>query len=126
MREVGEGETLAVADPLGEPEGPKRQELSTLFSMNRRLLKAYLLKESLERLWFYRYEGAMLRDLQKWIYQLLWQRLRPFEKLARMLLDPLDGVLKYCRTKVPVGVVEAVNGNIKALLRRGRGSKSLR
>jgi transposase len=106
--------------------GPKRQELNTLFSMNRRLLKAYLLKESLERLWFYRYEGAMLRYLQKWIDQLRWQRLRPFEKLAMMLLDHLDGILNYCRTKVPLGVVEAVNGNIKALLRRGRGYKNLR
>jgi transposase len=106
--------------------GPKRQELNTLFSINRRLLKAYLLKESLERLWFYRYEGAMLRYLQKWIDQLRWQRLRPFEKLARMLLDHLDGILNYCRTKVPLGVVEAVNGNIKALLRRGRGYKNLR
>jgi transposase len=106
--------------------GSKRQELNTLFSMNRRLLKAYLLKESLERLWFYRYEGAMLRYLQKWIDQLRWQRLRPFEKLARMLLDHLDGILNYCRTKVLLGVVEAVNGNIKALLRRGRGYKNLR
>ena len=106
--------------------GPKRQELNTLFSMNRRLLKAYLLKESLERLWFYRYEGAMLRYLQKWIDQLRWQRLRPMEKLARMLLDHLDGILNYCRTKVPLGVVEAVNGNIKALLHRGRGYKNLR
>jgi transposase len=106
--------------------GPKRQELNTLFSMNRRLLKAYLLKESLERLWFYRYEGAMLRYLQQWTDQLRWQRLRPFEKLAMMLLDHLDGILNYCRTKVPLGVVEAVNGNIKALLRRGRGYKNLR
>lgn len=106
--------------------GPKRQELNTLFSINRRLLKAYFLKESLERLWFYRYEGAMLRYLQKWIDQLRWQRLRPFEKLARMLLDHLAGILNYCRTKVPLGVVEAVNGNIKALLRRGRGYKNLR
>lgn len=106
--------------------GPKRQELNTLFSMNRRLLKAYLLKESLERLWFYRYEGAMLRYLQKWIDQLRWQRLKPFEKLAMMLLDHLDGILNFCRTKVPLGVVEAVNGNIKALLRRGRGYKNLR
>lgn len=38
----------------------------------------------------------------------------------------LDGILNYCRTKVPLGVVEAVNGNIKALLRRGRGYKNLR
>jgi transposase len=106
--------------------GPKRQELNTLFSMNRRLLKAYLLKESLERLWFYRYEGAMLRYLQKWIDQLRWQRLQPFEKLARMLLDHLDGIHNYCRTKGPPAVVEAVNGNIKALLHRGRGYKNLR
>jgi transposase len=36
------------------------------------------------------------------------------------------GILNYCRTKVPLGVVEAVNGNIKSLLRRGRGYKNLR
>jgi hypothetical protein len=34
--------------------------------------------------------------------------------------------LNYCRTKVPLGVVEAVNGNIKSLLRRGCGYKNLR
>ncbi|HUB79268.1 MAG TPA: transposase [Bryobacteraceae bacterium] len=34
--------------------------------------------------------------------------------------------MNYCRTKVPLGAVEAVNGNIKALLRRGRGYKNLR
>jgi hypothetical protein len=28
-------------------------------------------------------------------------------------------------TKVPFGVVEAINGNIKTLLRRGRGYKNL-
>ncbi len=43
-----------------------------------------------------------------------------------MLLDHLDGILNYCRTKeVPLGVVEAINGNIKTLLRRGRGYKNL-
>jgi len=105
--------------------GIKRQELSTLFAMNRRLLKAYLLKESLDRLWFYRYEGAMLRYLNSWMAQLRWQRLRPFEKLADMLVKHLDGILNYCRIKVPMGVVEAVNGNIKALLRRGRGYRNL-
>ena len=91
----------------------------------RRVMKAYLLKESLERLWTYHYEGAMLRYLQSWIDQLRWQRLQPFQKLAFMLLDHLDGILNYCRTKVPFGVVEAINGNIKTLFRRGRGYKNL-
>jgi transposase len=105
--------------------GQKRQ-LNQLFSLNRRVMKAYLLKESLDRLWNYRYEGAMRRYLQSWVDQLRWQRLKSFEKLAGMLLDHLEGILNYCRTKVPLGVVEAVNGNIKSLLRRGRGYKNLR
>ncbi len=90
------------------------------------MFKAYLLKESLERLWDYRYEGAMLNYLQKWMDQLKWQRLTPFEELAAMLLKHLEGILNYCRTKVRFGVVEAVNGNIRMLINRGRGYKNLR
>jgi len=104
----------------------KRQELNRLFALNRKLLKAYLLKESLDRLWMYRYEGAMMRYLQSWLDQLRWQRLTPFQRLAGMLIEHLDGILNYCQTKVRMGVVEAVNGNIKSLLRRGRGYKNLK
>jgi len=42
----------------------KRGERNALFRLNRRVMKAYLLKESLDRLWKYRYEGAMLNYLQ--------------------------------------------------------------
>lgn len=43
-----------------------------------------------------------------------------------MLLKHLEGILNYCRTKVRFGVVEAVNGNIRMLINRGRGYKNLR
>jgi transposase len=104
----------------------KRQQLNALFALNRRVFKAYLLKERLDQLWMYRYEGAMLRYLQAWIDQLRWQRLPAFQQLAAMLLEHLDGILNHCRTPVRFGVVEAINGNIKALLRRGRGYTNLR
>ena len=104
----------------------KKRQLNRLFRLNRRVMKAYLLKESLSRLWEYRYQGAMLRYLQGRIDQLRWQRLKPFEKLARMLLDHLEGILNYCRTRIAMSVVEAINGNIKTLLRRGLGYKNLR
>jgi len=104
----------------------KRQELTELFAMNRKIFKAYLLKESLDRLWTYRSEGAMVNYLHRWIGQLRWQRLKPFQKLAETLVSHLDGILNYCRTKVPLGIVEAINGNIKCLLRRGRGYRNLR
>jgi transposase len=51
----------------------KKRQLNALFALNRRVMKAYLLKESLDRLWNYRYEGAMLRYLKSWIDQLRWQ-----------------------------------------------------
>lgn len=107
-------------------DSEKRQLLNDLFRLNRRLLKAYLLKESLDGLWTYTYEGAARRYLDKWIDQLRWQRLEPFKKLAGMLLNHQEGLLNYCRTPVRFGVVEAVNSNIKALLRRGRGYSNLR
>ena len=74
----------------------KPRQLNALFALNRRL-KAYLLKESLGQLWNYTYEGGMMRYLESWIDQLRWQRLRPMEKLADMLIDHLDGILNYCR-----------------------------
>ena len=68
----------------------------------------------------------MLNYLQKWMDQLRWQRLPSFQKLAEMLLNHLDGILNYCRTKVRFGVVEAINGNIRMLINRGRGYKNMR
>ena len=68
----------------------------------------------------------MLNYLQKWMDQLKWQRLTPFEELSDMLVKHLKGILNYCRTKVRFGVVEALNGNIRMLINRGRGYKNVR
>jgi transposase len=125
MRGVVKGKRWLLLSRWVNLDTGKKRQLNTMFALNRRVMKAYLLKESLDRLWTYHYEGAMVRYLNSWIDQLRWQRLKPFEKLAQTLVDHLDGILNYCRTKVPMGVVEAVNGNIKSLLRRGRGYKNL-
>jgi transposase len=104
----------------------QRGVLNRLFQLNRRVFKAYVLKESLERLWDYRYEGAVVKCLGTWMDQLRWQRLPSFQKLVAMLIKHLDGILNYCRTKVRFGVVKAVNGNIRMLINRGRGYQNLR
>src|SRR5207245_7084495 len=86
LREVVKGKRWLLLTCWMNLDSQKRQQLNDLFALNRRVMKAYLLKESLERLWTYRYEGAMLRYLQSWTDQLRWQRLVPFQKLAYMLL----------------------------------------
>lgn len=126
MRGLVKGKRWLLLTRWSHMDSKKRQLLNELFRLNRKMMKAYLLKESLDRLWTYTYEGAALRYLNGWIDQLRWQRLEPFKKLAKMLLRHLEGILNYCHVKVRFGVVEAINGNIKALLRRGRGYKDLR
>ena len=99
----------------------QRGQLRELLALNRRLAKAHLLKEQLAHLWAYTYEGAARRFLLTWLAALRWQRLPAFTKVAMLLLRHLDGILAYCHEKVPFGKVEAINGNIRAMLRRGRG-----
>ena len=84
---IANGETAAcVRDQMGHSsnlETGKKQQLNKLFALNRRVLKAYLLKESLDRLWTYRYEGAMMRSLHNWMDQLRWQRLNRLKSWLR-------------------------------------------
>jgi transposase len=126
MRDVVKGKKWLLLSRWKNLVPRQRGVLNRLFQLNRRVFKAYLLKESLEQLWDYRYEGAMLNYLRKWLDQLRWQRLPSFQKLAEMLLKHLDGILNYCRAKVRFGVVEAINGNIRMLINRGRGYKNMR
>ena len=125
-REVIKGKRWLLLSRWTNLSGDKRGQLNELFHLNRRVFKAYLLKESLDRLWSYRNPGAMFNYLDQWIDQLKWQRLKPFEKLAETLLKHVEGIANYCRTKVRFGVVEAVNGNIRMLINRGRGYQNLR
>jgi transposase len=86
MRGLVKGKRWLLLSRWVNLDSKKRQLLNELFRLNRRMMKAYLLKESLDRRWTYRYEGAAIRYLNQWIDQLRWQRLEPFKKLAEMLL----------------------------------------
>jgi transposase len=102
-------------------DGEERQTLRDLFAVNRRLAKAYLLKEQLAQPWAYTYEAAAHRCLTSRLLALRGRRLPAFQKLARLLMQHLTGILNHCHEKVPFGKVEAIDGNIRAMLRRGRG-----
>jgi transposase len=103
--------------------GSKRAELEALFAANRRLFKAYLLREQLDRLWTYRTRTGVLDFLMGWFKALRWQRLPEMVRLGDFLLKHIDGIAAYCEHPVRFGVVESLNTTIKAVLRRARGMK---
>src|SRR3982750_1217613 len=59
MRDVIKGKRWLLLSRWKNLKPKQRGILNRLFQLNRRVFKAYLLKESLEQLWNYRYEGAM-------------------------------------------------------------------
>jgi transposase len=90
---------------------------------NQRLNIAYLLKESFGQLWNYQSEAWARRFFENWKQALKWQRLKPYEKFARMIDRHWDGIAAYCepRNKVPLGFVKGFNNRIRVLHRRAYG-----
>jgi transposase len=104
-----------------------RQSLKLLLDANRRLNKAYLLKESFGQLWEYRREGWARLFFDNWRVALKWQRLKPYEKFAQMIEGHWDGIALYCHpeNKVALGFVEGLNNKIRVLQRRAYGLRDI-
>ena len=100
-----------------------RRSLAKLLQANQRLHIAYLLKESFGQLWDYQSEAWARRFFEHWKQALRWQRLKPYQKFARMIDRHWDGIAAYCqpRNKVPLGFVEGLNNKIRVLQRRAYG-----
>jgi transposase len=100
-----------------------RRSLAKLLQANQRLNIAYLLKESFGQLWNYQSEAWARRFFENWKQALKWQRLKPYEKFARMVDRHWDGIATYCHigNQVPLGFVEGFNNKIRVLQRRAYG-----
>jgi len=100
-----------------------RDALNLLFDANKRLNKAYLLKESFGQLWGYKRPGWARRFFDNWCSSLRWQRLGTFRKFADLVEKHWDGIETYCHeeNKVPLGFVEGINNKIRVIQRRAYG-----
>jgi transposase len=100
-----------------------RRALKKLLQVNRRLQVAYLLKESFGQLWSYEREGWARRFFENWKAALKWQRLKPYEKFARLIQAHWAGIAAFCQpeNKVSLGFVEGFNNKIRVIQRRAYG-----
>jgi len=96
-----------------------------LLKANKRLHKAYLLKESFGQLWDYKNPLWARKFFESWKGQLRWQRLEPFEKFAALIEKHWDGIISYCHPdhKVSLGFMEGLNNKIRVIQRRTYGIK---
>jgi len=103
-----------------------RRSLTLLLKANKRLNKAYLLKEAFGQLWDYRYPVSARKFFDNWKAQLRWQKLKSFEKFAAMIEKHWDGLVSYCHpdNKVSLGFMEGLNNKIRVIQRRAYGIRN--
>ena len=104
-----------------------RRSLNLLLKANKRLNKAYLLKESFGQLWDYNNPTWAKKFFENWKDQLKWSRLEPYQKFVGLVERHWDGIVSYCKPdhKVSLGFMEGLNNKIRVIQRRSYGIRNM-
>ena len=111
-------------------KAPERQTIGQLATLaevqaeNRRLYRAFLLREEL-RLLYHLPDPALAPDhLDAWLAWATRSRLKPFVRLARTLRQHRDGILAAIRLGLSNGRLEGLNSKIRLISHRAFGFHS--
>ncbi len=100
------------------------EKLSEVARTNKRLYRAYLLKESLAHGLSYRQLWRAEQHLNDWAQWASHSKLSPFAKLSRTVRQHKEGILAYVSTGLSNGLVEGLNNKIRLITRRAFGFHS--
>lgn len=95
--------------------------LEELLSANQSLLTAYLLRDELKRLWYYKRQGWAEKAWDQWYQQARDSGIEALQRFAERLKPYLHGILSRCRHPLNTSVVEGINNTIKVIKRRAYG-----
>lgn len=102
----------------------ERQRLSSVVKVNRRLVRAYYLKEEFQAFWHYVRTGWASKHLSHWLWWASHSRLAPFQKLAKLVRTHLPGILAWTRVRVTNGALEGMNNKVKLVSHRAYGYRN--
>ena len=108
-------------------KAPERQTVAQLAALhevsqvNRRLYRAFLLREELRLLYHLDDPAAAPAHLEAWLAWASRSRLKPFVKLARTLRARRDGVLAAIRLGLSNGRMEGLHAKVRLLSHRSFG-----
>lgn len=102
----------------------EKRKLAELQRTNKRIYRAYLLKEALAWVLDCRSMAIARLKLDEWIAWAARSQLPPFVKLAGTVRMHREGILEYVRHRLNNGRVEGLNGKIRTITRRAYGFHS--
>ena len=101
------------------------ETLKALEKSNRRIYRAWRLKDEFEQFWDYRAPWAARRFIEGWTATAMRSRLEPIKKFVRMLRTHAEDILAFIRTRLTNAISEGLNRIIKIIKNRASGFRSL-
>jgi transposase len=98
----------------------QQAKLAWIQRTNRRLYRAYLLKEQLREVFRHPFEDAVLL-LDRWLAWAIRARLAPFVEVARMVIDQMEAIEATLYLNLSNARVEAINTRLRLIARRAYG-----
>jgi transposase len=86
--------------------------------------RAWVLKEMLRTLWFYKSQAWAKKYFDRWYNWAIRSRLEPVKKVARMLKSRLANILTYCKHRLSNGPIEGLNNKIQGLTKKAYGYRN--
>lgn len=99
--------------------------LRALEKANRRIYRAWRLKDEFDQLWEYRARWAAERFLKRWTTTALKSRLEPLRKFVGTVRKHADGILAFVDTRLTNAVAEGLNRIIRMVKNRASGFRRL-
>ena len=105
-------------------DSKQRTKLSEIERTNKKLYRAYLLKESLGAALDYLQPKRARRALREWLAWASRSKLKQFVRLAKTLREHFDGIIAYISCRMTNGIVEGINNRLRMVARRAYGFHS--
>jgi transposase len=101
------------------------QTLRALDKANRRIYRAWQLKDEFEQFWEYKAPWAAERFITRWMTSALRSRLEPLRKFVNTLREHYDGVLAFVGCRLTNAIAEGLNRIVKIVKNRASGFRTL-
>jgi len=113
---------------LKNPENLKQREASVLEELqikklNLKTMKAYHIRLNFQELWNQTAQEAE-RFLKKWYFWATHSRLEPIKEAAYTIKRHWTGILRWFRSRINNGILEAINSLVQAAKARARGYRT--
>jgi len=104
----------------------KRQTrfLNKLKASNRRIHRAWVLKDEFEAFWDYLYQGSAEKFVKGWVTAVKRSRLKPMKDFVNTLINHWENIIAYIGIPITNAMAEGINRVIRQVKNRASGFKN--